>query len=241
MPVSRESAPPRSFLPPCRRVTAGGTRRGLRLWRSALRSDCTAVPGPRSCRRTRFVRFAHCTRTAAASQSTKRAARADLAPPLLVATDIAPAGCRLPRGHRLWFFDENKRRVSKGACGQAEARLWNAEKRRARGLARSASCDLTCRRLFERSERSERSEFGDRPRDRASQGSRRAAATDPAKRVSLPARAFATPRHARMSSTRQPRVTRAARPRSGPCAQRGAPESSRTARRSGLQTPAPAG
>jgi hypothetical protein len=57
--------------------------------------------------------------------------------------------------------------------------------------ARSALRELTCRRLSERSERSERSEFGDGPRDRAAQGSRRAATTAEAKRSSLPGHAFA--------------------------------------------------
>ena len=57
--------------------------------------------------------------------------------------------------------------------------------------ARSALRELTCRRLFERSERSERSEFGDGPRDRAAQGSRSAAETAEVKRSRLPGRAFA--------------------------------------------------
>ena len=46
-------------------------------------------------------------------------------------------------------------------------------------------------RLFERRERSERSELSDGPRDRAPQGSRSAAETASAKRRGLPARAFA--------------------------------------------------
>ena len=46
-------------------------------------------------------------------------------------------------------------------------------------------------RLFERRERSERSELSDGPRDRAPQGSRCAAPTASAKRRGLPARAFA--------------------------------------------------
>jgi len=57
--------------------------------------------------------------------------------------------------------------------------------------ARSALRQLTCRRLFERSERSERSEFGDGPGDRAAQGSLSAAKTAEAKRSSLPGHAFA--------------------------------------------------
>jgi hypothetical protein len=59
--------------------------------------------------------------------------------------------------------------------------------------ARSAHQQLTCRRLFERSERSERSEFGDGPRDRAAQESLSVAKTAEAKRSSLPGRAFAAP------------------------------------------------
>ena len=51
--------------------------------------------------------------------------------------------------------------------------------------------DLTCRRLFERSERSERSEFGDGPRDRAPEGSRPAGPTAEAKRRSPPTGALA--------------------------------------------------
>ena len=65
--------------------------------------------------------------------------------------------------------------------------------------ARSALRQLTCRRLFERSERSERSEFGDGPRDRAAQGSRRAATTAEAKRSGLPGQAFAAPTNAGQS------------------------------------------
>jgi len=68
--------------------------------------------------------------------------------------------------------------------------------------ARSALQQLTCRRLFERSERSERSEFGDGPRDRAAQGSRRAASTAEAKRSSLPGCGFARA-SARMQSRRR--------------------------------------
>ena len=68
--------------------------------------------------------------------------------------------------------------------------------------ARSAHQQLTCRRLFERSERSERSEFGDGPRDRAAQGSLSEAKTAEAKRSSLPGCAFAAPTAARKSALR---------------------------------------
>ena len=94
----------------------------------------------------------------------------------------------------------------KGAPGQDAQRLVGAEHRRACGRARSAHPQLTCRRLFERSERSERSEFGDRPRDREAQGSRRRAhgpsPTAEVKRSSLPGRGFARA-DARMQSGRR--------------------------------------
>ena len=116
------------------------------LWRSSLRYDCTAVLAPRSRGRTHCAHFVRCVQTTAASQTTKRAARADLGPALLVATEFARAGWRLPLGNRWGFSSEGQERCSKGACGQAGARLWSAEWRRARGLARSASRDPTCRR-----------------------------------------------------------------------------------------------
>ena len=42
---------------------------------------------------------------------------------LLVATEIAPTGCRLPRGDRVGVRDENHSRIRKGEPGQAAARL----------------------------------------------------------------------------------------------------------------------
>jgi len=60
----------------------------------------------------------------------------------------------------------------KGVGARAAARVGGAEQRRARGRARSALRGLTCRSLFERSERSE---FRGGPRDRAAQGSQVAA------------------------------------------------------------------
>jgi hypothetical protein len=171
----------------------------------------------------RPTHFAHCVRsvqTTAASQFTKRAARADLGPGLagragpggpaarqartvlrtvrvrarlLVAPQIAPAGCRLPLRHRL-FSSVECRNVTAKAC---PGRLRSAcEAPSSAGLvarARSAPRQLTCRRLFERSERSERSELGDGPRDRAAQGSRSEAKTAEPKRSSLPGHAFAAP------------------------------------------------
>ncbi|MDE2094644.1 MAG: hypothetical protein KGI87_12395, partial [Burkholderiales bacterium] len=82
-----------------------------------------------------------------------RAARADLDPAFLAAPELARAGWRLPLTQRWGFSSEGQDRSSKGACGQAGARLWSAERRRVRGRARSAHRHPTCRRLFERSER----------------------------------------------------------------------------------------
>ena len=48
-----------------------------------MRADSPAMLGHAACRRTRFVRCAHCAQTAAASQMTKRAARAATSPALL--------------------------------------------------------------------------------------------------------------------------------------------------------------
>ena len=62
--------------------------------------------------------------------------------------------------------------------------------------ARSAPRNLICRTLFERSERSERSELCDGPQGRAPQGSRCAAPTASPKRCRLPGCDFAAPRSA---------------------------------------------
>ena len=92
--------------------------------------------------------------------------------------------------HRL-FSTKHHERFSKGASGQAAVRLWGAEQRRARGLARSASCHLTRRSLFERSARSARSEFCDGAAGPSSAGKSAYSPTAPAKRCGLPGRAFA--------------------------------------------------
>jgi hypothetical protein len=83
------------------------------------------------------------------------------------------------------------------------------KRRAAQGFwpARSAHRQLTCRRLFERSERSEQSEFGDGPRDRAAQGSRSEAQAAEPKRSSLPGHAFAAPTDAKLSTLTPPPKT----------------------------------
>ena len=58
------------------RGAAGGTRWGLMVWRSALRSDCAAMLALESRRASRCAHCVRCARPSAASQSTKRARRA---------------------------------------------------------------------------------------------------------------------------------------------------------------------
>jgi hypothetical protein len=80
-----------------------------------------------------------------------------------------------------------------GACGQPAARLGGAEKRRARGRARSAHRLLTRRSCLNAVSAANEVSSATGPRDRASQGSRCAAATAFAERRGLLARAFAAP------------------------------------------------
>ncbi len=170
------------------------------LWRSALRADSTAMLGPRSRRRTHCVRCALSVRTTAPSQSTKRASRADPGPALLVATEIAPTGHRPPRGPSCAFSRKKHQRVRKGAFGQIAARLWGAEKHRARGPARSANRQLTRRSCLSAVSAANEASSATGPRARASQGSRRKAPTAPVKRCGLPGRAFAAPTCARKAN-----------------------------------------
>ena len=183
------------------------------LGRSARCADSAAVLVPSSRRRTHCAHCVRSVQTAAASQFTKRAARAELGTPLLVAPEIAPAGHRLPRNH-----DRGTRRFSKGASGQAGARLRGAEKRRACGRARSALRELTRRDCPSVANEVSKASFATGPQARASQGSRSAAETASPKRGGLPRRAFArySLSHAQPSKTVQgsPAPRRTPRPRS---------------------------
>jgi len=88
-------------------------------------------------------------------------------------------------------------------CAPA-ATLRGAEQRRAHGRARAARASTSdSRRLFERSERSERSEFRRGPCDRAAQGSRPAGPTAVHERRRIPGRGFASleSAHAAMAVT----------------------------------------
>jgi len=79
----------------------------------------------------------------------------------------------------------------KGGLGLAAARTRGAEKRRARGLARSANRQLTRRRCLSVESEANEASSAAGPRERASQGSRRAAPTAEHKRRSQAKPAFA--------------------------------------------------
>ncbi len=180
---------------------------------ASLRLHCDARPGVashnslrslRSLRSNRCDESVHeacCARRPQACASRRHRNRPRRAPPAAL--------------QRCGSCREQRPRPSKGAFGQDAQRLWGTEKvspgasgpgdrlrlangradwpgaackARARGLARSASCQLTRRGCPNVSERSERSEFATGPRERASQGSPSAAKTAPVKRSGLPGR-----------------------------------------------------
>ena len=125
-----------------------------------------------------------------------------------------PAGspCREVHGGRCSFQTPPRglqRRVWAGCCAPVRRRGAQGSWPRAQ---RASTTDSS--RLFERRERSERSELSDGPRDRAPQGSRSAAETASAKRRGLPARAFARADHrthsgcSRTAQGRKPRPDR---------------------------------
>jgi len=116
------------------------------------------------------------------------------AAPLLAAPQVAATGHRPPRSTTEVFVDEYLGAAGKavGGCASA-ATLCGAEERRAHGRARAVRASTSdSRRLFEHSERSERSEFRRGPCDRAPQGSRPAGPTAVHERRRIPARGFAS-------------------------------------------------
>jgi len=137
------------------------------------------------------LRAARCAQTDAASMRTKRAARADPGAALLAAAEIAPAGCRLSRGRgRACFRPNTPSAATKTGLGRSRCACEAPRSAGPMASARSAPRALTSSRLFERSERSSRSELATRPWDRAPQGSRRQP-TASAKRRGLPRHGFA--------------------------------------------------
>ena len=101
--------------------------------------------------------------------------------------------------NRRWFSSGRTYVTRKGAFGQAAARLWSAEQRRACGPARSADQQLARRGCLNAASKASEVSSAAGPQDRAAQGSRSAAQTAPAKRCGLPGRAFAAPRVVRKS------------------------------------------
>jgi hypothetical protein len=114
---------------------------------------------------------------------------------LLAAPQVAATGYRPPRSTTEVFIDKDHGDAGKavGGCAPA-ATLCGAEERRAHGGARAARASTSdSRRLFEHSERSERSEFRRGPCDRAPQGIRSEAEDAAHERRRRPGRGFASP------------------------------------------------
>ena len=153
----------------------------------AARANSPALLGAGACRRTRFVRFAHCAQTGC-GKSEGRGALGALAPaPALLGASHAPGrppdhGFRLhrdvPRKRSVGFFAQTRRSSKPGSGARRRACAAPSSAGRVAARAQHALRGLTCRSLFERSERSERSEFCGRPRARAAQGSQAAARPD---------------------------------------------------------------
>ncbi len=101
-----------------------------------------------------------------------------------------PPDCRSPAPSRRATV-AREHCCRKGGLGLAAARTRCAEKRRARGLARSASCELTHRGCLSAESEANEASSAMGPRERASQGSRRNAPTAEHKRRSQAQPAFA--------------------------------------------------
>ncbi len=156
-------------------LAASGTRRGLMLGRSvgtptALRcsvsrpvAELTPLASPRYAQ------------TGGDKSVYERAPRGAASPERIKVPEIAPAGHRPPRAEPLVLFAANRKAgAAKVRSGRSEGASSALRSGRLVARARSAHQHLTCRRLFERRKRSERTEFGDGPRDRAPEGSRSA-------------------------------------------------------------------
>ncbi len=134
-------------------------------------------------------------------------------PPKTTCRDIDPRWqfdeIQTPRVAACDLFLTRHHGLSKGAWALGSA--LRGRRRGAQGSRpRAQRASLTdSPRLFERRERSERSEFSGGPRDRAPQGSRCAASTAEAKRTAQRPRAFAATlvSHPRLTKSTKPRPT----------------------------------
>ena len=151
-------------------VPAGRTA----LWCSA------SGPG----RRTRFAPCGRCAQTCCDKSVHGRASRSAPKPALLAAAEaLRPPPGRGSSRTTVVFAAPWAGSRWRDFCGD--------EERRPQGRARSALRELTWSRLVERSERSDRSEFRDRPCGRAPQWSLSAAKAAAAERRRLPAQGAA--------------------------------------------------
>ncbi len=174
------------------RVAAGGTRQGLMLGRSvaALRLRCGARPGVaphNSLRSLRSLRSDRCGESDHEARCARRPQACAPRRPRNRPCRVPPAAKATMRGVPA---NDKPRCIGKGAGGQPAARLCAAEKRRARGRARSALRELTRRVCPSAVSAANVASYATGPRDRASQGTlaQRGQAT---KRCRRPARAFA--------------------------------------------------
>ncbi len=168
------------------RVAPGGTRQGLMVERSTLRSDFAAVLGPgvaphNSLRSLRSLRSDNCGESAHEARCARRPQSSSPRRPTNRRCRVPPAA-KAPWGGARWQSAAASAKARPGrwqrACGAPRSTGLVA---RARGAPRQ----LTCRTL------SERSELCDGPQGRAPQGSRCAAPTAPPKRCRPPGRDFA--------------------------------------------------
>ena len=174
---------------------AGGQPAALHCLPS-LREGSLRCSGSWPRRRTHYAHCVSSVQTTAASQITKRAARADPGPALLVATEIAPAGYRLPRFPPLSSSPEKTsppRNLGASAKARAGSRRRASAQPRSAGLvarARSALRLLTRRGCLNAANAVRAVSSAAGPRDRAPQGTL-AQRGQAVKRRRLPARAFA--------------------------------------------------
>jgi len=175
-PAVGPTAGPRCARVPCDARARGPSRNSLRSLHS-LRSD----------RRDKHVDEARCARGRDRCASRRRTRAAVRPPHIGSATGVAPSRGRAGRTGGV-LPPVTQRCVRAG--GSAPWRRREAQGSWPRAQRASSTC---LSHLSERSERSERSELCDGPRDRASQGSRRAATTAGSGRCRLPVRAVAAP------------------------------------------------
>ena len=146
----------------------------------ASRNSLRALRALRSDSRDESDHEARCARRPRACASRRPTHR-----PRRAAPGAQQQGCQLSQAPP----SSQQRRVRAGWGAPGRRRAAQGSRPRAAGAHRSSDSP----RLSERSERSERSEFRGGPRDRAAQGSRRAAPAASVKRPGLPGPAFAAP------------------------------------------------